>query len=101
MSHRTIRLAERVLEDYPEKVWCSECQEETNLGVEDNSFGHEFGTEYIYDIVTCCCGAYDWSDLQWIEICSICGKRYHESEMVFQEEEDRLICKECDKKEGK
>jgi|GEM_PF-3227499 len=55
-------IAEDQLRDEPEFVYCPNCEEWTRLMIEDNSFGHAFGTEYRYDVVTKCCGAYEWKD---------------------------------------
>jgi transcription elongation factor Elf1 len=38
-------------------IHCSACGKECQVRIEDNSFGHEFGTEYIYDVISDCCEA--------------------------------------------
>lgn len=41
----------------PKTGICSECGEACEVGIEDNSFSHEFGVEHVYDEVSSCCGA--------------------------------------------
>ena len=36
---------------------CSECRNECEMKVEDNSFDHAFGTEICYAVVSDCCEA--------------------------------------------
>lgn len=58
MSHSTRSSAED--EASGREVYCRECEEMTTLGVEDASFGHEFGTEHIFHVVCSVCGGDDY-----------------------------------------
>ena len=71
MSHWLRRIAEHEAgiemdEDghysHGSEVYCTSCEKMTTLTVEDHSFGHEFGTEYRYAVVTCCCGGQEYRD---------------------------------------
>ena len=60
MSHSTRKAAEE--EAGKRRVWCKDCEEYTILGVDDNSFGHAFGTEHRFDVVCSKCGGYSWDE---------------------------------------